>query len=257
LSLKAQFLILGGVILLTFTLMVLFAPSNIASYVVIDVSLHTTPYRLIGKTNYDFNNASDIERLPKRIDGWGGDDFSYPKRVYRVLQAKILLSREYTKNGNLILLDIINSDRRKSFHDPKICFSVRWNIVKDEVVNVPVKTEGINHIYVNVLYLSNKKDPRKRLVAMYWFMFKGSESITMFRVVGFVKNNYSETLKVLENFTSDLMGLVYKNVEKPKPLLYKIVSYGFTGYLIIATVFLVPTAMIGYGSFELRRKLRN
>jgi len=255
LSLKAQFLILSGVVLLTFSIMILFAPANLTNYVIIDVALHTTPYRLVGKTHYDFNNVSSIEMLPKNINGWTGSDFRYPERVYRILQAKIILSREYTKNGNIIWLDIINSDRRKSFHDPRICFSVNWNIVKEGIVSVPVNV-GVKNIYVDYLYLSNKKNPDLKLVSIYWYMLRGSEGITMFRVNGFVNKNYNSTLETLKIFTSDVLGLVYTNVKSSKPLIYNLLNSGLGGIAGVIAAFAIPFAIIGYGSLELIRSSR-
>ena len=254
-SLKGQFLVLSGIVLLTFVVMVMFAPANLTNYVIIDVALHTTPYRLIGKTNYDFNNVSSIKMLPKDINGWTGEDFRYPERVYEVLQAKIILSREYTKNGEIIWLDIINSDRRKSFHDPRVCFSANWNIVKEGVVSVPVNV-GVKRIYVNYLYLSNKKNPDLKLVSAYWYMLRGDEGITMFRVTGFVNRDYNSTLEVLKDFTSDILGLVYRNVKVSKPLIYNLLGSGTGGIIAVIVGFAIPLVIIGYGSFELVRESR-
>ena len=165
---KSIFLIIMGIIWMSFVLIFLLAPKDIAEYTVVDVAFHKTEYRLIGKTVYNFNNISDIERIPKDINGWKGIDFRYPKRVYEVLEADLILSRAYSKNGKIIWVDIINSDRRKSFHDPRVCYGSRWNIVNESIVPIELRNSSVvfDKIYVNRLYLTNKKDPNIKLLVL-------------------------------------------------------------------------------------------
>ena len=133
---RATFVIILGIILFSAALLVVLAPENLAEYTVIDTAFHKTDHRLIGKTAYNFNNASEIAKFPRKIDGWIGVDFRYPRRVYEVLEADIILSRAYSKDGSIIWMDIINSDKRKSFHDPRVCYGSRWNIVHEKIESI-------------------------------------------------------------------------------------------------------------------------
>lgn len=244
---KSIFLIIMGIIWMSFVLIFLLAPKDIAEYTVVDVAFHKTEYRLIGKTVYNFNNISDIERIPKDINGWEGIDFRYPKRVYEVLEADLILSRAYSKNGKIIWVDIINSDRRKSFHDPRVCYGSRWNIVNESIVPIELRNSSVvfDKIYVNRLYLTNKKDPNIKLLVLYWFMFRGGEGVTMVRMSSPVSGSFDETNNYLTNFTRDLLGLVYEKLEKPKSMAEELIdSYKTLGYVIIVLMFLPSIVLI-------------
>lgn len=248
---KAAFMILLGIILFSVALLVVLAPENITKYTVIDTAFYKTDHRLIGKTAYDFNNASEIARFPKKIDRWKGVDFRYPERIYRILEAKIILSRAYSKGGHIIWMDIINSDKRKSFHDPRVCYGASWNIVKEGVVEIPMNNTSaavFEKIYVNRLYLVNKKDPGRKLVAIYWFMFRGGEGVTMIRLSSPVVKNYTATYDIMKEFTRDVMNLMYREVKKPRSVgEVWIEEYGFAGYAGIAALFLPSVILICLG----------
>jgi len=240
-DIKSAFVVMLGIILFSAALLVVLAPENLAQYTVIDTAFYKTSHRLIGKTAYNFNNASDIAKFPKKIDGWRGVDFRYPERIYKILDAKIILSRTYSKNGNIIWIDIINSDKRKSFHDPRVCYGSRWNIINESVEEIPINSSAavFEKIYVNRLYLKNKKYPERKLVALYWFMFRGGEGVTMIRLSSPVVKNYTDTNNILEKFTEDIMNLMYKDVKKPKSVgEVWIDEHGFAGYLEIFALFM-------------------
>ena len=239
-----------GIVWLSFVLIFLLAPKDITEYTVIDIAFHRTEYRLIGKTAYNFNNVSDIAKIPKKIDGWTGIDFRYPERVYKILDADIILSRAYSKDGKVIWLDIINSDKRKSFHDPRVCYGARWNIINESVIAIELRNSSItfNRVYVNELDLTNKKDPNIKLLVFYWFMFRGGEGVTMVRLSSPVSVSFEETSKYLKNFTRDLLSLVYKEIKKPKSLAEVLVDkYKSFGYVIIASTFLPSVLLISMG----------
>jgi len=256
LDVKGYFLVIMGIVWISFVAIFLLAPENLTDYTVIDVAFHKTEYRLMGKTAYNFNNPKDIAKIPHEIDGWRGVDFRYPKRVYEILDADIILSRAYSKGGRVIWVDIINSDKRKSFHDPRVCYGSRWNIVHEGVECIEFKNRSsviFDRIYVNRLDLENKRDPSLKLVVLYWFMFRGGEGVTMFRLSSPAKD-YNRTDEVLKEFARDLLGLVYKEVKKPKTLAETwIERYGALGYAGIATLITPALGMVAMG---LRKRLK-
>ncbi len=247
---RGAFLIIAGIIAFSAALLVILAPEGIAEYTVIDIAFHKTEHRLIGKTTYNFNNASEIAKFPKRIDGWRGIDFRYPPRVYEVLEADIILSRAYSKGGKIIWMDIINSERRKSFHDPRICYGATWNIVGEKVESVSVNSTAaiFEKIYVNRIDLVNKKNPEKRLVVLYWFMFKRGEGVTMIRLSSPVDKSYEETSEVMKDFVRKIMGIMYEEVKRQRSMGEAILEkYEYAGVGIIAAMFLPSAVLIGLG----------
>jgi len=256
LDVRGYFLILAGVVWLAVVAMFLMAPSGLTNYTMIDVAFHRTPYRMIGQTAYNFNDPNDIKRLPHKIDGWRGVDFRYPERVYEILNANIILSRAYSKNGTTIWLDIINSDRRRSFHDPRVCYGAKWDIVHESVIPIEfgnVSKYGFERIYVNRLDLVNKKDRWMKMVVLYWFMFRGGEGVTMFRMSSLAKD-FNATCEKMEDFAKDLLGLVYKKVEKPKTIAQSFVEeHGALGYAGIFALLAPGLGMVAMGLRGFRR----
>lgn len=248
---KAIFLILLGLLLLSAALIVVLAPESLADYTVIDTAFHKTDHRLIGRTAYNFNNASEIARFPKEIGGWRGIDFRYPKRVYEALEADIILSRAYSKNSSIIWMDIINSDKRKSFHNPKVCYGNRWNIINESVEEIPMnRTSAVifDKIYVNRLNLEDKKNAEKKLVVLYWFIFRGGQGVTMIRLTSPVKHDYESTYATMKDFTRDTMGLMYEELKRQKSMgeLW-IEKYGFKAYIGLVLLFLPSAIFIVMG----------
>ncbi len=253
---RGYFLIMAGVIWLAVVAMFLMGPRGITNYTMIDVAFYRTPYRMLGKTIYNFNDPKDIRRIPHKIDGWRGVDFRYPKRVYEILNANIILSRAYSKDGTTIWLDIINSDRRKSFHDPRICYGTKWDIVHESVI--PIEFGNLSKvvfqkIYVNRLDLVNKKDRWMKMVVLYWFMFRGGEGVTMFRMSALAKN-FNTTCEKMKDFAKDLLSLVYKKVEKPETIAQSwIEEHGVLGYADILALLAPGLGMMAVGLREFRR----
>jgi len=248
-----------GIILFSAALLIVLAPENLAEYTVIDTAFHKTDHRLIGKTAYNFNNASEIAKFPRKIDGWSGVDFRYPERIYEMLEADIILSRAYSKDGSIIWVDIINSDKRKSFHDPRVCYGGSWNIINESVVEIPMSSSTVifEKIYVNRLDLENKKDPGRKLVAAYWFMFRGGEGVTMIRLSSPVAKDYATTYGVMEGFVRDVMGVMYEEVKRPRSVgEVWIDEHGFAGYAGIIALFLPSPILIGLGVRMNRREQR-
>lgn len=244
---RSTFIIMLGIILFSGALLVVLAPETIAEYTVIDTAFHRTDHRLIGKTAYNFNNITQIREFPREIGGWSGMDYRYSQNVYETLEADIILSRAYSK-GNVIWMDIINSESRKSFHDPKVCYGGQWNIVNESVETIPMNSPQaiFDQIYVNRLDLE-EKEGNDKLVVLYWFVFRGGESVTMVRLSS-PSGNYSATYDYMEDFVKDLMTQMYEKVREPQTVgEVWINQYGISGYAGILLLFLPSALLIGWG----------
>ncbi len=246
-DIRSTFLIMLGIILLSGALLIVLAPETIAQYTVIDTAFHRTDHRLIGKTAYNFNNISQIKEFPHEIGGWSGIDYRYSQNVYDTLKADIILSRAYSK-GNIIWMDIINSESRKSFHDPKVCYGGQWNIVNESVVKIPMNSSQaiFDQIYVNRLDLE-KKEGNNKLMVLYWFIFRGGESVTMVRLSS-PTGNYSTTYDYMDDFVKNVMNLMYEKVREPRMVgEVWVENYGLGGYAGILLLFLPSVILIAWG----------
>ncbi len=222
------------------------------SYTVVDTEYwRETGNRLLVKTAYDYNNKSDIEAFPAKLNEWNSYDYKYPQTVYEKLNADILLSRAYTQGfGKIIWLDIINSKVGESFHKQKICVEgAGWTIVNESVARLSVGKMDYNpylSLYANRLDLVKNNE---RQVMLYWFMFKKFESdnaVTMIRLSAPVATNYSDTFDVMNEFVEkQLFTAMYKEAGPTYTVAEKITkSYGTGGIIIIFTAILFPIALI-------------
>jgi len=103
-------------------------------------------------------------------------------------------------------------------------------------------------IYTNRLDLENKRDAARKLVVLYWFMFRGGEGVTMIRLSSPVAKDYAATYDVMEGFVRDIMGVMYREVKKPRSVGEAwIDEHGFVGYAGIVALFLPSLILIGLG----------
>ncbi len=161
-EIQKNILTLFGIILLAGVLIYLLAPSGIADYTVVGTSYwHETKDRLLLKTAYNYNNIEEIKNFPTTLGDWRGYDFRYSASVYEMLNASILLSRSYSAHGDLIWMDIINSKRGESFHDPKICYERL-----EEIENPEIATKRMREIYKQKGYSDEWIEKRARGIAV-------------------------------------------------------------------------------------------
>ena len=248
-----------GVISLAAVLIFLLAPAGIADYTVVGTSYwHETRDRLLLKTAYEYNNIEEIRNFPAELGDWRGYDFRYPEHVYEMLNASIMLSRSYSCNGDLIWMDIINSKKGESFHDPKICYGGSWDITNESVATFHV-TGNQTHLTfsemrANRLDITNKKDPNTRQVVLYWFMFKrfSDEGVSMIRLSAPVRTDPETTFATMEGFLEDeLFAAMYEGEVEEITVAERIIEkHGALGAFIIGVLILVPVFLIFVGSVK-------
>lgn len=105
----------------------------------------------------------DIRIFPETVGVWKGKDLDTPEYVYKMLETRNMISREYTTSGKekLYLFIIYSETNRSVFHPPEVC------MVGSGLEIVDKQTIGIksgNKIFsTNKLHVE-KKDRYKELV---------------------------------------------------------------------------------------------
>ena len=257
-SVQKNLLILIGILSLSYVVIFLLAPKDIADYTVADTEYwRETGNRLLLKTAYDYNNKEEIQSFPKEIGDWTSIDFKYPDGVYEKLNAEVLLSRAYSYNGSLVWMDIINSKVGESFHKQRICVEgAGWNVANESIAEFRIASppNPFTKLYANRLDIN--KGGKKQVMA-YWFMFKkfgSSDDVTMIRLSSPVKYNETATFNTMKGFIEkQLFETMYeRSLPDNKTVAEDIMkSYGKTGLLAIGLAVLIP---LGITFIGVRRK---
>src|SRR3990167_10000700 len=215
-TIQKNILILIGVLSLSYVIIFLFSPKDVTDYTVADTEYwRETKNGLLIKTVYDYNDKDSIISFPKFIGEWKGSDYRYPDFVYTKLNADILMSRAYKKNGTVIWIDIINSKTGESFHTQKICVKgAGWTVNNESIAEFKIadSPNPYTRLYANKLYISKGK---KKQVMVYWFMFKkfgSKDSVTMIRLSSPIRNNETNiAFDNIKGFVEDqLFDAMYK-----------------------------------------------
>ena len=247
-------LILIGVASLSLILVFLLAPKDNTNYTVTDTEYWSnTGNRLMLKTAYDYNNKDDIQSFPKVFGDWQSFDYKYPDYVYTNLNADMLMTRGYIRNnGDIVWMDIINSNAGQSFHKQNICVEgAGWTVDNDSIAEFTIADSSSSNpftkLYTNRLDLS-KKDEKQ--VMIYWFMYKkfgSKDAATMIRLSAPVNNNTEHTFNSIKEFVEgQLFGVMYKGTEKEEITTAEYVSkeYGNKGLMAMIIGLLTPIGII-------------
>jgi len=257
-SIQKDLLILIGILSLSFVVIFLLAPRDMADYTIADTEYwRETGNRLLLKTAYDYNNISDIQAFPKQIEDWKSYDFKYSDEIYAKLNADIVLSRAYTSNGTLVWMDIINSKVGESFHKQRICVEgAGWTVVNESIAQFMIASppNPYTKLYANRLDISKGN---KKQVMTYWFMFKkfgSSDAVTMIRLSSPVINNETDTFESMSGFVEgQLFKAMYERALPDNITLaeYILRNYGVIGKTGIALAIFIPLGILFVG---VRRK---
>lgn len=254
-EIQKNILILTGILSISYIIIFLLAPEDIANYTIADTEYwRETKNRQILKSAYEYNNKEDIQKFPETLGEWKSYDFRYPDEVYTKLNADILLSRAYTSgHGKLLWIDFINSKVGESFHNQRICVEgAGWVVDNESITEFTIEDQSkpFKRLYANRLDIS-KGD--KKQVMVYWFMFKkfGSDNgVTMIRLSSPVIQNRTSTFDSMKSFVEgQLFGAMYERKEKDTITVGEnmVRKYGKTGMIAIAMSILVPGSLIFIG----------
>ena len=119
----------------------------------------------------DIDKSSvQIVQIPYKINNWQGKDVTWnqeeKERIFRILQTDKILLRTYKRpNDDNILLYIVCSKKRISFHPPEYCYEGSGaELSKKEIINIPIKN---GTLLVNKMVF--QKTESKELVVV-WYM---------------------------------------------------------------------------------------
>lgn len=263
-EIKRNLITIVGIFLLTFVIIFLLSPIDLADYTVVDTSWHETENRMLLKTAFDYNCREDIERFPMVLGNWQGFNFTYPDHVYEILDIDILMSRAFTSEEGIIFMDIINSRKGGGFHDPIACFSHGWDISNIDIKQLNVARDGnyliFGNMYVNKLFAHNQVNPDRKQVAMYWYMFRRfgrDEGVTMIRLTAPVRVDTYATLAMMSGFIeNELFDAMYGD-EILEITIYEQIIYkhGSMGIFIILLLVTIPIIIIF--SNKLKKNFKN
>jgi hypothetical protein len=253
---QKNILILIGIISLAYVIILLLSSHDIANYTIADTGYWgETGNRLFLKTAYEYNNKTDIQSFPEKLGDWNGMDYKFDESVYKTLNADVLMSRAYSKpSGDLIYMNIINSNVGESFHKQKLCItSAGWAINNESTAEFKIADypNPYTKLFTNRLDIS--KDGEQQ-VMVYWFMFKqfgSADAVTMIRISSPVENNntniaFSSIRDFLEN---QLFGTMYKGADAKQvtTVEYILRQYGNKGIFAILISVLMPLGIIIIG----------
>jgi hypothetical protein len=253
-SVQKDLLILIGILSLSYVVIFLMAPRDIADYTVADTEYwRESENRLLLKTAYDFNNKEAIQVFPKQIGDWESYNIIYPDAVYEKLNAEVLLTRGYNANNSLIWMDIINSKVGESFHKQRICVEgAGWDVDNESIAEFRIASSSnpFTKLYANRLDVSKGN---KKQVLIYWFMFKkfgSSDAVTMIRLSSPVRYNVSATFDSMKGFVEgQLFETMYERALPEKITVAEDMkrSYGIIGMLAIVLAVLIPLSVLFMG----------
>ena len=257
-SIQKDLLILIGILSLSYVVIFLMAPRDIADYTVADTEYwRESENRLLLKTAYDYNNKEAIQVFPKQIGNWKSYNIRYPDAVYEKLNAEVLLTRGYNTNNSLVWMDIINSKVGESFHKQRICVEgAGWNVDNESIAEFRIASSPnpFTKLYANRLDVSKGN---KKQVMIYWFMFKkfgSSDAVTMIRLSSPVRYNVTATFDSMKGFVEGgLFETMYERALPEKITVAEDIkrSYGNIGILAIVLAVLIPLGILFVG---VRRK---
>jgi hypothetical protein len=258
-SFQKDFLILLGILSLSYVVIFLMAPKDITDYTVADTEYwRETGNRLLLKTAYDYNNKEAIQVFPKQIGDWRSYDTRYPDAVYDKLNADILLSRAYNTNNSLVWMDIINSKVGSSFHKQRICVEgAGWNVDNESISEFRIASSSSPFIKLYANRLDISKGNRKQ-VMVYWFMFKkfgSNDEVTMIRLSSPVRYNVTATFDSMKSFVE--LGLFETMYERALPEKITVAQDIIRSYGNIGTMAIVPAVLIPLGILFMGLKRKN
>ncbi len=166
--------------------------------------------------------------LPKSIGkfvmvpGDGGPEQTYkmPEFTYSELKPYGIVCRVFRSGDDIIDVVVISSNRKESFHDPKVCFTAQgWEFNDLEEKNISTK---LGDVPATVATMTNKDGRKSQTVFFYkdadnyyaapqWMalnmlkrkmMFKGSADGVFYRFIGL---SPSVTQEKLQAFISDYL----------------------------------------------------
>jgi hypothetical protein len=238
------------------------------------------------KTKMDFGDNAHVQALPTTIGDWQSIIFDTSK-LAESLGAEVMLLRAYghtygngTLRGKQVLLLIIQSDNRSSFHPPIVCYPAVGYRIEEETTeeirvsnatwaeapwypNVELEEPGIfnGSMSAKKLVISKESDGEvtKRKVVLYFYVKDNTvitDKITMIRVSAYapINGSYEGALNLTKDFMGEVVPYMFEIREEEEITAVQLAKSGIGGWLIIGALVSVPIGIIVYPRIKNRKR---
>jgi hypothetical protein len=238
------------------------------------------------RTKMDFGNNEHVQAFPREIGDWQSIVFNTSKLAER-LRADVMLLRAYghtygngTLRGKQVLLLIIQSDNRSSFHPPIVCYPAIGYKIEEETTeeirvsnatwaqapwypNMELEEPWIfnGSMSVKKLVISKESDGEvtKRKVALYFYVKDNpviTDTITMIRVSAHAPLNgsYVEALNLTKEFMGEVVPYMFEVREEEEIIAAQLAKSGVGGWLIIGFLVSIPAGIFVYPRIKKRNE---
>jgi hypothetical protein len=257
------------VILLLTSPNLLFSP--VTSFICTDI-YRSSNNNVAVRTKTDFASQTHMTQFPLVIGKWTGVNYDTTEYI-KELGGDVMLVRRYDPKTftQPLFLTIVQAKTESSFHPPRVCFVAQgYKIQEDAEDSIMVDeaswVKGSTSISIplrKLVVTQNSKDGGiiERRIALYFYV-KGnqfySDTITLVEVYGLVpiSGSYDGTLSEGKDFISQAMPLMFEPDQnnQGQPIIITLAEWGFTGYILIFFLLLVPVSLISYPFIQHRMK---
>jgi len=132
--------------------------------------LSTLYVRVLQPAERNRSGELRLNHFPMNIDGWQGEEQSFPDWLPKALNAEEFFVRQYTSNDGKLLWFYVgrfSSRRGSQMHNPDNCYPAQgWKIVERNVVQFSYGRDG--SLQAEVVKMIVQKGLDKRLV-LFWY----------------------------------------------------------------------------------------
>ena len=279
-----------GLIALVFVIILLLStPSMILAkqVSVIDTELsRASGHETTVRTKMDFGNNEHLQAFPREIGDWQSMVFNTSK-LAESLSADVMLLRAYghtyangTLRGKQVLLLIIQSDNRSSFHPPIVCYPAVGYKIEEETTEelfIPNATWAESPLYSHwdpeeagcfnglmsakklVVSKESNGEVTKRKVVLYFYVKDNpviTDKITMIRVSAHapINGSYEGALNITKDFMGEVVPYMFEVREEEDSTAVQLAKSGIAGCIIIGALVSIPIGLIVYPKIKKRNK---
>lgn len=193
-------------------------PKIAIKYLVVSLILAMTAL-LVNSLKHDSSTDESaptrtIEKIPMQIGSWHGEELPLEEKVYKILETRSIIHRNYTDgNGNSVLLSIVYyQDTKVDFHAPESCLGGRGEKVRKSIRNIDINAVNeINKLEIAEIVSTSQ---RGKSLSFYFYKagsFLGQNYIKMRLFIAknriFNKNSSGSLIRISSlDFSSDEIG---------------------------------------------------
>lgn len=179
------------------------------------------------------DDSGITERIPYRIGKWEGKDLYLEEQVYKILETRSIIHREYSMaNGKSVLLSIVHyNDTKVDFHAPESCLGGLGQNVDKKVKTLMYST--MSSLQLRKVSELISHDNNSRLLSYYFFktgkflehnyigvrmkiaynkIFNDNTSASLIRITTNIGTSDNEAGKLLEMFLKETMPVIIDSI---------------------------------------------